>query len=278
MGARVSHMNIFAMSTIVQCNRMQFENILRCVEGRRLLVPILPVPTRMTTTDAIDGDDMDEEASEMSRSTKDNNNDNNNNSSMVKEVHMTTNTITATVDDDADDIIVNDNYMVSSSMLLDILQSLEIDVADIYLFQNLFTLADKRGYDLVDLKDLLTLFTTVFASSVEECLRLAIMVHDRQSLQIIDKTKLLHIFTLLNESCCYFGDMFLTKAQLLDLTDSIYTNAGKIDGDIVYMDFIQFMDEHPIVELLVSLQFQGTTRDKYLDDEEFSNIELVVDI
>ena len=277
MGARVSHMNIFAMSTIVQCNRMQFENILRCVEGRRLLVPVLPVSTRMTTISATNGgDDMDDDASDMSRSTKDNNNNNgSSSSSVVQEVQMTT------VDDadaDADDNIVNDNYMVSSSMLLEILQSLEIDVADIYLFQNLFTLADKRGYDLVDLKDLLTLFTTVFASSVEECLKLAIMIHDRQSLQIIEKTKLLHIFTLLNESCCYFGDMFLTKAQLLDLTDSIYTNAGKIDGDIVYMDFIHFMTDHPIVELLISLQFQGSTRDKYLDDEAFTNIELVVDI
>lgn len=130
----------------------------------------------------------------------------------------------------------------------------------------------------MDIKDLLTLFTVVVAESVEECLRLAILVHDRQSSQVIDKTKLMHIFTLLNESCCYFGDVFLTKTQLLDLADSIYTNAGKIDGEIVYTDFLQFMAEHPIVEMLISIQCQGTVQDKYLDDEAFAKVELVVDI
>lgn len=254
MGSRVSHMNIFAINTIIQCNRLQYENILRSIEGRKLLVPLLPMSIAKNTKDINDDDDYYDEKKNEQKINDSNNNINNN------------------------DDIINDNYMISSTMLEELLQNLEIDAADIYLLQNLFTLADKRGYDLVDLKDLLTLFTIVFSSSVEDCLRLAITIHDRQSLQIIEKTKLLHIFTLLNESCCYFGDMFLTKAQLQDLTDSIYTNAGKIDGDIVYMDFLHFMAEHPIIEMFISPQFQGQLNAKYLDDKSFSNTEIVVDI
>lgn len=256
MGSRVSHMNIFAINTIVQCNRLQYENILRSIEGRKLLLEKRLNIIAKNTKDINDNDDDDyyDEKKNEQKINDSNNNINNN------------------------DDIINDNYMISSLKLEEILQNLEIDAADIYLLQNLFTLADKRGYDSVDLKDLLTLFTIVFSSSVEDCLRLAMTIHDRQSLQIIEKTKLLHIFTLLNESCCYFGDMFLTKAQLQDLTDSIYTNAGKIDGDIVYMDFLHFMAEHPIIEMLLSPQFQGQLNVKYLDDKSFSNTEIVVDI
>jgi len=258
-------MNVFAISSIVQCTRMQFDNILRYVEGRTLLVPVLPMSTKKHHVDDGDGDN-DEDGKD---------DDNSGNSGLLINATNTNNISNDVIDDALPDDV---NYMVSSSALTEILQYLDISNADSYLFQNLFTLADKRGYDLVDIKDVLTLFAVVLARSVEECLHLAILVHDRRLLQIVDKAKLIHIFTLLNESCCYFGDTFLTKTQILDLADSIYTNAGKIDGEIVYADFLQFMAEHPIVEMLISIQFQGTVQDKYLDDEAFGKIELIVDI
>jgi len=279
MGGRVSHMNIFAMNSIVQCNKMQFENILRYIEGRRLLKPKLSISTKKR----INGDNNDSNDDENANNNNNNDDENLNNTSttLLKE-NKNIVIIADNDDEEEEDIILYEDYLISSSAMVEILQKLEIHTSDIYIFQNLFILSDKRGYDLIDLKDLLTLFSVVIATSVEDCLEMAILIHDRKLLQIIEKSKLLHVFTLLNESCCYFGDNFLSKTQLLDLADSIYTNAGKIDGDIVYMDFLQFMSEHPIVEMFISPQFQGTVLDKYLDDEAFNNMMesggLVVDI
>jgi hypothetical protein len=263
-------MNIYAMSSIVQCNKMQFENILRYVEGRSLLKPKLPMRTKKRTNDDNNNNDKDIDGDENTSPLEENNN-------MI--VVVSNNDYE---EEEEEDIILYADYMISSSRMVEILQHLDLHASDIYIFQNLFILADKRGYDLVDLKDLLTLFSIVIATSVLDCLQTAIMIHDRKLMEIVEKSKLLHVFTLLNESCCYFGDKFLSKTQLLDLADSIYTNAGKIDGDIVYMDFLPFMAEHPIVEMLISPQFQGTVIDKYLDDEAFGNMiesgGLVVDI
>jgi len=47
-----------------------------------------------------------------------------------------------------------------------------------------------------------------------------------------------------------------------DLIDSTYTTAGKLDGSIYYVNFIEYMSSHPIIEMLLSPQFQGPVKSK----------------
>ena len=47
----------------------------------------------------------------------------------------------------------------------------------------------------------------------------------------------------------------------------MYTTAGKIDGHINYTEYIELIAEHPIVEMLLTPQYQGLARDKVFDEE-----------
>ena len=130
MGARISHMNIYAMSTIIQCNKMQYENIIRSVEGRKILEPVLPILVRKIKNDNDNDNDnieMEEETLELLNLAK--NDSTNGTTMMINNTQIMNN---SNIDEIDDDIIQNDNYMVSSSMLIEILQSLNIDNADIY--------------------------------------------------------------------------------------------------------------------------------------------------
>lgn len=92
----------------------------------------------------------------------------------------------------------------------------------------------------------------------------------------MDKKYVIHIFRLLNEMCLYFDDRSLPRKQIDDLTDSVFTNAGKIDGDICYLDHFNFIIEHPIVEMFLSIQWQGPVKDKVLDEQELKVANLSV--
>jgi hypothetical protein len=77
--------------------------------------------------------------------------------------------------------------------------------------------------------------------------------------EFITKSEVLKLLKLLNNSLNYFGDNKLHIAQIDDLVDSVYTLRGRVDGDISREDFITLMFQHPIVELALSVQFQGNS-------------------
>ena len=58
------------------------------------------------------------------------------------------------------------------------------------------------------------------------------------------------------------GDKCLLETQIEDLINSIYTMNGKIDGVICYVDYIQSIVQHPIIQMGLCVQFQGTGREK----------------
>lgn len=74
----------------------------------------------------------------------------------------------------------------------------------------------------------------------------------------ISKTDFTRLLKIMNTSFSFFGDKSLHVSQVDDLVDSVYTLRGKIDGDISRHDAITLMFQHPIVELALSIQFQGS--------------------
>jgi hypothetical protein len=66
--------------------------------------------------------------------------------------------------------------------------------------------------------------------------------------------------------------LFMNDKQITDLVDSIYTSAGMIDGDICYLNIIEYITNHPIVELMLSPQFQGPIRSKLYTEEDIENL------
>jgi hypothetical protein len=56
------------------------------------------------------------------------------------------------------------------------------------------------------------------------------------------------------------GDKKLLDSQVGDLVDSIFTLAGKLDGDLSAEETYELLISHPILEMFISMQFQGTDR------------------
>jgi hypothetical protein len=61
----------------------------------------------------------------------------------------------------------------------------------------------------------------------------------------------------MNNTCFFCGDKNLVETQVADLVDSIYTMSGKIDGQIPFDELFSLLISHPLLEMFVSLQFQG---------------------
>lgn len=93
---------------------------------------------------------------------------------------------------------------------------------------------------------------------VEDTVDVAMKIHcnDYES-ELISKTQVLTLLKIINTTLTHFGDKPLHVSQIDDLVDSVYTLRGKVDGDIGRDDFITLMIQHPIVELALSVQFQG---------------------
>lgn len=65
------------------------------------------------------------------------------------------------------------------------------------------------------------------------------------------------LLKLLNNTCSFCGDKSLSDIQVIDLVDSIYTMSGRIDGVIPYDEMFSLLLRHPLLEMFLSLQFQG---------------------
>lgn len=97
--------------------------------------------------------------------------------------------------------------------------------------------------------------------SLEKRLWSAFCLHANGS-KSCEKLEWIILLRLLNDTCNAFGDRKLQDVQIFDLVDSLYTQYGEIDGKIDYEDFYNLLLQHPIMELFVSIQFQG--QDNYL--------------
>ena len=102
-------------------------------------------------------------------------------------------------------------------------------------------------------------FAIVVEDPLEKRIRNAInhYFRDRDS---CSKKEILWLMKLLNNTCYFFGDKRLIDSQVSDLVDSIFTLAGKLDGDLSSEETYDLLMTHPILEMFISMQFQGTDR------------------
>lgn len=160
------------------------------------------------------------------------------------------------------------NYIISERSFIELLENHSFTKSDIDILVNMFHLIDTRGFREIDMRDAFISFSVLVAKSVHQGFEMSMQILEREDTQILDKLQLIHIFKLMNVSCHYFGDRHLAMDQIQDLADSVYTSIGRIDGTIYYPHFVEYIVAHPIIEMFMSLQFQGGVKDKLLSDEE----------
>ena len=164
-------------------------------------------------------------------------------------------------------------YFIYEEDLINILNDLDFNESDATIYIDFFRMIDKAVMNKIDLKDLMISMICLNSSSLEECISYSLKIVDRDDTTMIQKSDLHHLFSVMNDTCCYIGDKYMREQQITDLVDSIYTSAGMIDGDICYLNIIEYVINHPIVEIMMSPQFQGPVRNKLYTDEE---IEILV--
>lgn len=167
-------------------------------------------------------------------------------------------------------------YVMSFEALRRILVTMDFHPSDMDIFRDLYMLTDHRGFGKLDLRDLFIAYSVLCAKSIRECFQFSFEVIDRIGSQLIDKSQLLHVLTTLNESILFFGDRPLETKQVVDLTDSIFASASKVSGSISYPVYLDTIISHPIVELVMSPQFQRKGTEKYLDLEQLETAELQI--
>ena len=101
---------------------------------------------------------------------------------------------------------------------------------------------------------------------------------------MVSNKSLFHILSLLNISCSYFSDKYLEQSQVEDLVDSVFATSSSSssslastfpsksshtsvseNGKIKRLNFYEFSDVivlHPLLEMMISIQFQGPLKDK----------------
>jgi len=158
-------------------------------------------------------------------------------------------------------------------------QPLCFEESDLKIIEDLFCLVDSRGFAVADIREVMVPFAVIVAKkSIRQVMELVFRLFDREETTVLDKRQFLRVFTLMNEAIFYFGDRPLEATYTTDLVDSIFTTAGKIDGAVVYSDYVELIEQHPIIEMLISPQFQGLTRDKVADEATLREMNIAVDI
>jgi Ca2+-binding EF-hand superfamily protein len=151
---------------------------------------------------------------------------------------------------------------------LRILEEHHIDPSDRDIFIDYFRILDTRNRSIVHLQHLLIALSPFVSSSISSMFDFCFQVLDRKEKFLVDKVDVVLMLKLINQTCFYIGDKVLAHELVNDLVDSVYTSAGKIDGEIFYKDYIEYMTLHPVIQLFISLQFQGPITAKILTDEQ----------
>ena len=167
-------------------------------------------------------------------------------------------------------------YIVTPVQLHELLTDLNYHPADVETMCNIYCLADRRGFEDSDIRTVLISFSVLLATSCRDYIEIAFRLFDRGPSYLVNKKDLLDIVVLANDTLMYFGDRNLQHQQVVDFVDSIFTSAGKIEGDIYYPDYFDVMTNHPILEMMLSPQFQGRLRDKLFDEEALTTADMTV--
>ena len=163
-------------------------------------------------------------------------------------------------------------YNIHEDEFESILRHLQINDSDSKIFIDMFRLIDIRGSNIINLKDVIIAITPLCCRSLKECFAFCFSVYDRSNSGVLDKQRIVHFLKVLNSTCEYCGDKLLNSAQIYDLVDSIFTSAGKIDGALFYMSVVDSLATHPIVEMMLSPQFQGSMRKKIISTTEINEL------
>eukprot|EP01035_Chromulina_nebulosa_P025716 gene25716-33580_t len=148
----------------------------------------------------------------------------------------------------------------------------QINDSDTKIFIDMFRLIDIRGSNIINMKDVIVAMMPLCCRSLKECFTYCFSVYDRSKSGVVDKQRMVHFLKVLNSACEYCGDRALNSVQIYDLVDSIYTSAGKIDGPLFYMSVVDSLATHPIVEMMLSPQFQGSMRKKVISTVEINEL------
>lgn len=167
-------------------------------------------------------------------------------------------------------------YELTPQAFSNLLIELDFDVSDADIMNSLYCLIDKRGFRHLDVRAVLIAMGLLVSKTLRDAIELALHLFDRAQCSLIEKADLLYLFRLLNDILLYFGDRHLLDTQIIDLVDSVFTSAGKLEGEIFYPDYLDLITEHPIVEMVQAPQYQGNSRDKLMDEETLAKAELVV--
>lgn len=165
------------------------------------------------------------------------------------------------------------SYNISRETLKELLHRFGVNASDSELLDKMFSLVDTRGFGETDLRDIMLAYCLVVAKeSIGQFLTMLFRTFDRSESFAIERREMLRLFTLVNECIFYFGDRPLEPRHVRDLVDSVFTTAGKIDGHVNWTDYIELIDQHPIVEMFFSMQYQGLAREKVFDDSSLAEM------
>lgn len=174
-----------------------------------------------------------------------------------------------------------ESYLISIEKMLELVRKAGFDESDVELMESMFRLVDQRGFEEADIRHVLVPFALAVGSksgSVPKCITLLFTVFDRAKTDCVTKEDMLKIFNLINEAVLYIGDKPLDPNYVIDLVDSVFTAAGRIDGMVQWIEYVELIAEHPIIEMLLAPQYQGLARDKVFDEETLRDIDVSVGV
>ena len=167
------------------------------------------------------------------------------------------------------------SYNISRDALAALLAVQNVSASDAQLLDQLFSLVDTRGAGETDLRDIMLAFCLVVAKQgLAQFFQMIFRTADRAGTMAIERRQMHKTFTVLNECIFYFGDRPLEPRQVTDLVDSVFTTAGKVDGHINWRDYLDLIEQHPILEMWCSTQFQGLAREKVWDPTTLAELDV----
>ena len=159
---------------------------------------------------------------------------------------------------------------IRNNDLILMLTSLGFHSSDALTLQRIATLLDFRQSGSVPSLDLAITVCPLITNDIKSCLKLAFECFDRNpSTELINRKHLTHVLTLLSDCFFFCGDQRFAGSQIADLVSSLYTSVGRGDeGELRYLEFIEAIASHTLVELFLSLRFQGDWRDKVCEEDK----------
>lgn len=129
---------------------------------------------------------------------------------------------------DSQVVDIGSYYIVRRERFIDILKQRGFHPSDVDILTNLFILIDTRNFNECDIREVMVSFLLLVTRSVAQCFEMALLTIGRgeHNEQYLDKKQILRVFTLLNDTCYFFGDKYLHLDQVKDLVDSLYTSIG----------------------------------------------------